>query len=73
MYHLCIVLKIGFCYCLQERDRIIKENNLLRTKVDSQNDQIATLKTHIGVIRQHTITFILDQMDTLHMQRDTEV
>ena len=37
------------------------------------NDQIQTLKSHIGLIRQHTITFILDQMDTLHMQRDTEV
>ena len=57
----------------QERDRILQENKLLRTKIESQNDQISTLKSHIGVIRQHTITFILDQMDTLHMQRDTEV
>lgn len=49
------------------------ENHSLKNRVECQNDQINTLKSHISVIRQHTVTFILHQMDTLHMQRDTEV
>lgn len=52
---------------------MVNENESLRSKVEAQNEQITMLKSHIGLIRQHTITFILDQMDTLHMQRDTEV
>ncbi|KAK2150862.1 hypothetical protein LSH36_385g02062 [Paralvinella palmiformis] len=55
------------------RDRLRAENEALRSQLNVQGEQINTLRAHIGVIRQHTITFILDQMDTLHMQRDTEV
>ena len=57
----------------QERDRVMAENEVLRGKSDQQVEQINALKSQLGLIRQHTITFILDQMDTLHMQRDTEV
>lgn len=49
------------------------ENEKLRSKLDVATDNIFTLKSHIGLIRQHTINFILNQMDTLHLQRDTEV
>lgn len=58
---------------MQTQDELVAENEVLKTTVDQQKEQISTLKTHIGLIRQHTITFILDQMDTLHIQRDTEV
>ncbi|CAH1791529.1 unnamed protein product [Owenia fusiformis] len=57
----------------EERDKMIADKNQLQSKLNEANDQISTLKGHIGTIRQHTVTFILDQMDTLHMQRDTEV
>ncbi|XP_013386601.1 ras guanyl-releasing protein 3 isoform X2 [Lingula anatina] len=57
----------------ETRDKLLAENKSLKAKLENQSDQITTLKSHIGLIRQHTITFILDQMDTLHMQRDTEV
>ena len=51
----------------------MKENARLRSKLEVANEQIGLLKSHIGVIRQNTIAFILEQMDALHMQRDTEV
>ena len=57
----------------QERERLEKENHVLLKRLTTQQEQISTLKQQIGLIRQHTITFILDQMDTLHMQKDTEV
>ncbi|XP_064622247.1 ras guanyl-releasing protein 3-like isoform X2 [Lineus longissimus] len=57
----------------EDRDKLHSENALLKCKLDVQGETINTLKSHIGLIRQHTITFILDQMDTLHIQRDTEV
>lgn len=52
---------------------MIVENKGLKIHCDQQMEQISALKSQLGLIRQHTITFILDQMDTLHMQRDTEV
>ena len=51
----------------------MEENSKLRSRLDVANEQIITLKSHIGIIRQNTIAFILEQMDALHMQRDTEV
>ena len=60
-------------WLLQAQDELLKENKLLRSQIEMQNEQLAALRNHIGLIRQHTIAFILDQMDTLHMQRDTEV
>lgn len=51
----------------------MEENSMLRSRLEIANEQIMTLKSHIGVIRQNTIAFILEQMDALHMQRDTEV
>ena len=57
----------------QARDELLRENEQLRGRVELQGEQLSALRAHIGLIRQHTITFILDQMETLHMQRDTEV
>ncbi|KAK7477458.1 hypothetical protein BaRGS_00031282 [Batillaria attramentaria] len=57
----------------EAREKLMEENCMLRSRLDTANEQIVTLKSHIGVIRQNTIAFILEQMDALHMQRDTEV
>lgn len=57
----------------EAREKLAEENKHLRLKLDMASDQITLLKSHIGVIRQNTIAFILEQMDALHMQRDTEV
>ena len=57
----------------QCRDKLLAENIQLKNRIDNQSDTISSLKTRIGLIRQQTLTFILDQMDTLNMQRDTEV
>ncbi|BFZ07017.1 hypothetical protein BsWGS_10056 [Bradybaena similaris] len=57
----------------EAREKLTKENAHLRSRLELANDQISMLKSHIGVIRQNTIAFILEQMDALHMQRDTEV
>ncbi|PVD25412.1 hypothetical protein C0Q70_13068 [Pomacea canaliculata] len=57
----------------EDREKLMEENSMLRSRLEIANEQIMTLKSHIGVIRQNTIAFILEQMDALHMQRDTEV
>ena len=68
------LLNSYYHYCLQMTMKMLeKENQLLRHRVSQQAEQIHSLRSHIRLIRQHTITFILNQMDTLHMQRDTEV
>ncbi|XP_046564912.1 ras guanyl-releasing protein 3-like isoform X1 [Haliotis rubra] len=57
----------------EAREQLMDENLRLRARLETANEQILTLKAHIGVIRQNTISFILEQMDALNMQRDTEV
>ncbi|XP_070578559.1 ras guanyl-releasing protein 3-like isoform X1 [Ptychodera flava] len=57
----------------QARDLLSTENERLQKQLHAAQEKINTLQNHIGVIRQHTITFILDQMDTLHLQKDSEV
>ena len=50
-----------------------KENQMLRMRIDLQTEQTNTLRSHIGLICQHMVTFILDQMDTPYLQSDSEV
>jgi len=69
---LLICVLIG-AFDWQARDELARENDQLRCRLELQNEQLSAMRSHLGVIRQHTVTFILDQMDTLHMQRDTEV
>lgn len=57
----------------QARDKLMMEKAKLEAKLEASNDQIVTLKSHVGMIRKNTIAFILEQMDALHIQRDTEV
>ncbi|XP_077870593.1 LOW QUALITY PROTEIN: ras guanyl-releasing protein 3-like [Saccoglossus kowalevskii] len=57
----------------QARDLLSTENERLQKQLHTAEEKINTLQSHISLIRQHTITFILDQMDTLHLQKDSEV
>lgn len=57
----------------QDRDQLMVENQRLRNHIELQREHISVMQSHINLVRQHTIAFILDQMDTLHIQRDTEV
>jgi len=51
----------------------MEENTKLKSMLEASNDQVMTLKSHLGMIRKNTIAFILEQMEALHIQRDTEV
>lgn len=64
-----VVMSVSF----QARDKLMMEKAKLEAKLEASNDQIVTLKSHVGMIRKNTIAFILEQMDALHIQRDTEV
>lgn len=52
-------------YLLQARDALSAENSELLAKLAEANAKIHQLQSHIAVIRQHTIGFILEQMNTL--------
>lgn len=49
------------------------ENAKLKEQLEASNEQSTLLRSHLGLIRKNTIAFILEQMDALHIQRDTEV
>ena len=57
----------------QTHNKLIAENKRLQSLVDAKDEQITVLKTQIGTIRKNTISFILEQMDALHIQRDSQV
>ena len=57
----------------QEKEELVEENKRLSERLELLAEQNIALKSHIRVIRHNTVSFILQQMDTLHMQRDTEV
>lgn len=60
-------------FFLQTRDKLMAENAKLKEQLEASNDQNTLLRSHLGLIRKNTIAFILEQMDALHIQRDTEV
>lgn len=68
----CLKFKL-FSLSLQARDKLMQENAKLKAILETNKDQIMTLKGHLGMIRKNTIAFILEQMDALNIQRDTEV
>ncbi|KAL5009235.1 hypothetical protein ScPMuIL_014816 [Solemya velum] len=57
----------------EARDKLIEENQKLRTSLESSNEQVVLMKKHISYIRKNTVTFILEQMDALNIQRDSEL
>ncbi|KAH3851908.1 hypothetical protein DPMN_094395 [Dreissena polymorpha] len=60
-------------FLLQARDKLKAENEMLTLMVNSNASQIAMLKSQIVMIRKTTVSFILEQMDALHIQRDSQV
>lgn len=52
---------------------MIIENALLKSRLDICQEENLILKCQIGLLRQHTISFILSQMKTLHVQKESEV
>lgn len=57
----------------ETRDKLMAENAKLKEQLEASNEQNTLLRSHLGLIRKNTIAFILEQMDALHIQRDTEV
>ena len=52
---------------------LVAENVRLKSEVTSIREKNKMLESHLELIRRHTVSFILDQMDTLHLQKDTQV
>lgn len=58
---------------LQARDRLKTENERLKLMLKSKSDETAILKSQVGMIQKNTVSFILEQMEALNIQRDTHV
>ena len=55
-------------YFIQARDTLSAENAELREQLREAKVKIHALQQHLEVIRGHTIGFILEQMNTLHIE-----
>lgn len=51
----------------------MKENQFLLQQLEDAYRQLHSLRDHVGEVRQQTVAFILQQMETLHIQKDTHV
>lgn len=49
------------------------ENANLSTQLDEADKKITLLQDHLDILRQHTVSFILEQMDALQLQKVTAV
>ena len=58
----------GVFYVIQARDTLSPENAKLREQLREAKVKIHALQQHVKVIRGHTIGFILEQMNTLHIE-----
>lgn len=57
----------------QANEAILAENVRLHKDLQDATHKLGLLQNHLNSLRQNTVTFILDQMDALHIQKDTEV
>ena len=57
----------------QARDALSAENAQLHARLSEANSRIQQLSAHVAMMRQHTIGFILEQMNTLSPDMGTEV
>eukprot|EP00731_Ephydatia_muelleri_P022196 Em0014g787a len=55
------------------RDALSAENAQLHARLSEANSRIQQLSAHVAMMRQHTIGFILEQMNTLSPDMGTEV
>lgn len=51
----------------------MEENEKLKIKLQVKEDKIKLYKSQMGMIRKNTLTYILEQMDSLKIPRHTEV
>ena len=64
----CILLYSYAFYFIQARDTLSAENADLREQLREAKVRIHALQQHLETIRGHTIGFILEQMNTLHIE-----
>lgn len=57
----------------EAKQRLMKENQFLLQQLEDAYRQLHSLRDHVGEVRQQTVAFILRQMETLHIQKDTHV
>lgn len=58
---------------LQARDKLMEENEKLKQKLHVKEEKNKLLKSQMGMVRKNTLTYILEQMDSLKKQLHTEV
>ena len=61
-----------FCK-LQVNEALLAENDRLRNELEDATYKLSLLQNQVNAMRQNTVTFILEQMDTLKMQKVTQV
>ena len=49
------------------------ENERLQSELNDATHKLGLLQNQVNAMQQNTVTFILEQMDTLKMQKVTEV
>ena len=64
----CILLYSYTFYFIQVRDTLSAENADLHGQLQEAKVRIHVLQQHLETIRGHTIGFILEQMNTLHIE-----
>eukprot|EP00057_Strongylocentrotus_purpuratus_P020825 XP_011675299.1 PREDICTED: ras guanyl-releasing protein 3 isoform X4 [Strongylocentrotus purpuratus] len=57
----------------RDRDSLLVENTRLKVEMKGIADKNHQLEHHLEMIKRHTVSFIIDQMDSLHVQKDTTV
>nr|CAD7452124.1 unnamed protein product [Timema tahoe] len=57
----------------EANQRLKKENQFLLQQLEDAYRDLHSLQDHVGEVRQQTVAFILRQMETLHIQKDTHV
>ncbi|XP_071963091.1 ras guanyl-releasing protein 3-like [Antedon mediterranea] len=57
----------------QEKAYLVSENDKLRLENQNYKERNRQLQSNIDSIKRHTLSFIFDQMDTLHKQEDSKV
>lgn len=67
------VILTWFIWWLQCNEALLAENDRLREELEDATYKLSLLQNQVNSLRQNTVTFILEQMDTLKMQKVTQV
>lgn len=54
-------------------EALLLENERLHSELKDATQKLSLLQNQVNAMKQNTVTFILEQMDTLKMQKVTEV